>query len=109
MSYGITRQSQIIDYTTIKKGCDELKSVAANLKKYGEKVKTISEFCNEKALAADGNSNTKNILEKANTIISRASSIETYATKLDEVAASIYRQQENEYASYLAEQKEKNN
>lgn len=109
MSYGITRQSQIIDYSTIKSGCNKLKSIASDLKKYGESVKNISELCNEKALQADGNTNTKAILDKANNILKRAQAIETYATELDTVAASIYRKQNNEYASYMSEQKERNN
>ena len=45
MSYGITSKSQIIDYDTIRKACDNLKAISKDFNVCGEKIRKSGDDC----------------------------------------------------------------
>lgn len=109
MAYGITNKSQIIDIDQIERGCNKLQDAATNLKKYGNSVANISQICNVNALSANGKSMVPVIQEYGEAIMERGEELSSYASSLMDAARSVYRTQQNEYISYLEDQKKENN
>lgn len=102
--YGITSQSQLIDMDTISRGCTQLEAAAA---KFGECAKIIDSaatICDGSALAVDKTTMQPQLEADADYIRSIQTSIENFVVGIRNVVFQIYVAQNNELATYQAQQ-----
>lgn len=107
MAYGITSSSQLIDITTIYKGCDKIDEAAKNYTKCSEKLNDASTTCNKDAMSIDGKTMQPTIDELADMIKDLTATITSYTAQIRSVASQILVNQQNELVAYQESLKKK--
>lgn len=107
MAYGITSSSQLIDITTIYKGCDKIDEAAKYYTKCSEKLNDASTTCNKDAMSIDGKTMQPTIDELADSIKGLTATITSYTAQIRSLASQILVNQQNELAAYQESLKKK--
>ena len=113
MAYGITSESQLIDYNTIRNGCSAYMDSLDYFMQAAKQVMEAAEMCDKKALNVDGQTMQPVLYELAQQIANVANE---YASRVNEVnvqAVNVYNAQVRELNAYYQrlaqEQAAKNN
>ena len=101
MAYGITDKSQLIDYETIRRNCEQYKIVLDDFKRCGEEVVKASQGCTTEALSVDDNTMESSINELGVAIQNAAISYANAADQLVADAIKIYNAQVAELNEYI--------
>lgn len=107
MAYGITNSSQLIDISTIYKGCDKIDEAAKYYTKCSEKLNDASTTCNKDAMSIDGKTMQPTIDELADSIKELPATIKEFTDQIRSIASQILVNQQNELAAYEEAQKKK--
>ena len=100
MAYGITKESQLIDLSTIKSACDKYKDALNDFEKCGVDVNSAGIMCNEKALSVDDNAIEITLTEMAEEIKNVKSQFSACADQVYADAVDIYNNQMTELNEY---------
>ena len=96
MAYGITNESQLIDYITIRNGCQKYMSSLDYFVDAAKKVQQAAEICDKKALNVDGKTLQPELYALAQTIADVA---KEYAKYVNDVNAHRIVTKESEQLS----------
>ena len=107
MSYGITSKSQIIDYDTIRKACDNLKAISKDFNVCGEKIRKSGDDCGINVLSVDNRTMQPGIWDLGDSIQKIQTKYENLAESITNSAYKIKLQQEAELEEYLKKQEDK--
>ena len=105
--YGITSQSQLIDIGTINNACTKIEEAAEKFSECAKLILAGSEICNENALSVDKTTMQPQLEADAEYINSMNLAIQSVTTGIRNIAVQVYAEQENELATYIAEQQTK--
>lgn len=108
MAYGITDKSQLIDYETIRRNCEQYKIILEDFKKCGEEVVQAGEACNQDALSIDESTMQETIVELGVGIQNAAIAYANSADQLVADAIKVYNAQVAELNEYLRRQSQQN-
>ena len=109
--YGITSQSQLIDYSTIRNGCDAYMDALNYMIEAAQKVIEAGEICDKKTMNVDRESMQPALYELAQTIAEVANTYAGYVNELNAQAVGVYNEQVRELNAYyqqLAQQQANN-
>ncbi len=98
--YGITSESQLIDYETIRNGCQAYVDAASEMAKAADQIQGAGDICDKKALAANGESMQTPIYEFAQQVAMIASECAARASDVVDQAVRIYNEQVQELNAY---------
>ena len=106
MAYGITNESQLIDVSTIKRGCDYFKEALSFFVDAGNQIVSAGHTCNKDAISVDNSSFENEIVDLGNDIIAVRDKYVSAIDSLYQQAVTVYNNQVaelNEYNRRLAE------
>lgn len=110
--YGITSESQLIDYESIRNGCVAYVQALEGFTEAGEKIIEAGTIMDKDALSVDGASMQPSLYELGQMIGNLANEYAEYANAVYTDAIRIYNEQVaelNEYYRKLAEQQQQKN
>lgn len=110
--YGITSQSQLMDYSTIRNGCDAYMGSLEYFIEAAQLVMEAAEMCDKKAMNVDGASMQPVLYELAQAIATIGNEYAEYVNDTNTQAVGVYNEQVRELNAYyemLARQKESQN
>lgn len=102
--YGITNSSQLIDISTITKGCNQIDAAALKFEECANKILNASDTCDENALSVDKTTMQPQLDADAQYIQSIKEEIEKFTLGIKNVAMQIYAAQDQELNDYIAAQ-----
>lgn len=105
----ITSESQIIDLSTIKSGCNKLRDSSESFGSTANSVRAASEICDATALSVDKNTFQEPLTQLANSIDDCEANIKALADAIESKATALYNKQRREYVEYLESIREKQN
>ena len=105
MAYGITSTSKIIDANTIISACKEMRDLAGYYENIGKKVKEAGGICTAKVLSVDDLSFSNVLVQLGEEIVKLKAIYQEIADELIRETDMVYYYQQQEYQSYLNEQK----
>lgn len=104
MAYGITSESELIDYNSIRNGCVIYMN---NLEKFQEAAQAVMEagqICDKKALNINGESLQPVLFELAQAIANAANQYAECVNDVNSQAVNVYNSQVNELNAYFEQQ-----
>lgn len=102
--YGITNKNQIIDFETIKKGCNDYRAALDSFVDCGVAVMKAAEMCDKKALSVDYKTLQDYMAEIGEKIIKLRETYGMYSVEVARQAVTICSQQVDELTQYQAKQ-----
>lgn len=104
MAYGITSESQLIDYKTIKRGCEDYINALNDYVDCANQLNEAGNTLSPKALSVDGGTLQEPIFELAQEIVTARNEYAAAAEQIYTDAVTIYNQQVEELYSYYQQQ-----
>lgn len=104
MAYGITSESQLIDITTISRGCTAIEAAAEKFEECAKKITRASEICNAEALSVDKTTMQPQLEADAAYIKSIKTAVDDFTRSIRSIALQVHSEQSAELNSYKAQQ-----
>ena len=105
--YGITSEAQLIDYQTIRQGCQQYVDALSYFSEAGQQIIDAGNTCSKDAMSVDGASMQSIIVEIGELIMQIETEYSSYANQVYSDAVTVYNQQVaelNEYNRRVAEE-----
>ena len=99
-NYGITSESQLLDYKAIENGCNAYIEAAAEFITAAQQIIEAGDICDKKALAADGQSMQPVIYELGQSVAAIGNECAQRAIDLYNEAINVYNAQVAELNAY---------
>ena len=98
--YGITDISQIIDYNTIKSGCEKLRKTAVHFREAANIIKKVGKECTAKVISVNNQSFELPISQLGVDTAAIEDTINEYADSIEKIAMQVYNEQNAELREY---------
>ena len=103
----ITSRDQMIDTSTISKGCDIIDQAVQDYAKCAQYISNAASLCSSSALAVEKQSMQPVLEEIAASVKTIPQTVADLTAKIRAAALQVYTQQEAEYNDYVAAQEAK--
>lgn len=102
--YNITDESQLIDITTITKGCAIIDDAATYFEQSAKHVSNAHDMLDKNALAVDKTTMQPQLEADSEYIKSMKTMINNFTLQIKSLALQVYSEQQTELANYKAQQ-----
>ena len=106
MAYGITNESQLIDVSTIKRGCENFIEALSYFVDGGNQVISAGYTCSKKAISVDNSSFQDDLIDMGQQIVAVRDKYVSVVENIYQQAVTVYNNQVaelNEYNRRVAE------